>query len=87
MTIWVVSGPSFCVYENVSREWKEWEERGLLLSPRATLMPISDLVDFEKDEGGGSGVRQNVFSKYIRVSVAWGCMSLYRHNQSDSFVP
>ena len=49
---------------------------GLLLSPRATLMPISDLVDFEEDEGGGKGERQNVFSMYIRVSVAWGCMSL-----------
>ena len=33
------------------------EERGLLLSPRATLMPISDLVDFEEDgvEGRGRG--------------------------------
>ena len=39
-------------------------------------MPISDLVDFEEDEGWGKGVRQNVFSRYIRVSVAWGCMSL-----------
>jgi hypothetical protein len=39
-------------------------------------MPISDLVDFEEDEGGGKGERQNAFSKYIRVSVAWGCMSL-----------
>ena len=52
------------------------EGRGLLLSPRATLMPISDLVDFEEDEGWGKGERQNMFSMYIRVSVAWGCMSL-----------
>ena len=39
-------------------------------------MPISDLVDFKEDEGWGKGVRQKVFSMYIRVSVAWGCMSL-----------
>jgi hypothetical protein len=38
------------------------------LSPRATLMPDSrDVV----------GSRQNVFSKYIRVRVAFGWMSLY----------
>jgi len=49
-------------------------------------MPISDLVDFEEDEGGGKGERQNVFSKYIRVSVAWGCMSLSSLSV-DSFVP
>ena len=58
---------------------------GLLLSPRATLMPISDLVDFEEDEGGGKGERQNVFSMYIRVS----CMGVYVPiviSQSDSFV-
>lgn len=33
-------------------------------------MPISDLVGFEEGEGGGKGERQNVFSKYIRVSIA-----------------
>ena len=62
-------------------------------------MPISDLVDFEEDEGGGKGERQNVFSMYIRVSVAWGCMSLSssvsrilsflrwrRHSQLDTIV-
>ena len=42
---------------------------GLLLSPRATLMPISDLVDFEEDEGEGKGERQNVYSCECCVGV------------------
>ena len=76
MTIWVVSGPSFFYMGMSVEKGRSGKGGGLLLSPRATLMPISDLVDFEEDEGGGKGERQNVFSRYIRVSVAWGCMSL-----------
>lgn len=55
-----------------------WVVSGPLLSPRATFMPISDLVCFEEEEdedAAGRGERQNVFSRYIRVSVACGCMS------------
>ena len=39
-------------------------------------MPISDVfggADVDVDE---NGVKQNTFSKYIRVRVARGCMSL-----------
>lgn len=52
------------------------------VSPKATLTPKSDrlavaensVVEAELD---GQDVKQNIFSKYILVSIARGCISLH----------
>lgn len=73
----VVSGPSGHVQSYKLEERWNAEPRGVPLSPKATRMPNSlrnDLI----------GSRQNIFSKYTLLRVAFGCMSLRNPTCSDS---